>query len=68
MARKQASPTKKSPGKVTTKESPGGSPKGDQTRSRSQRTDTPEAKLQQQRMPKTHPGQSPVSVRKDKTR
>lgn len=66
MAASKASPTRKSRGKVTTKESPGGSPKGPPGKSRSQRQDTPEAKRQRRAIPKTHPGRAPSSARKDK--
>jgi hypothetical protein len=66
MAARKASPTKKSRGRVTTKESPGGSPKGPRSQSRAQRQDTPEAKVQRARAPKTHPTRTPGSMRKDK--
>lgn len=71
MASNRPSPTKMSRGRVTTKESPGGSPKGrsgERNVSRAHRNDTPEAKLQRERIPKTHPRRSPASARKDKVR
>ncbi|HSV14290.1 MAG TPA: hypothetical protein VLI90_08520 [Tepidisphaeraceae bacterium] len=61
----KTSPTKMSRGKVTTKESPGGSPKAGRRQSRAERDDTPEARAQQVRAPKTHPGRAPASRRKD---
>lgn len=56
--------TTKSRGKVTTKENPGGQ-RNSGSAPRPHRNDTPEAKTQRKRMPKTHPGRT-AGVRKDK--
>jgi len=61
MASSRPSPTKMSRGKVTTKESPGGDPRRP---ARAHRSDTPEAKAQRKRMPKTHPTRT-TGARKD---
>ena len=67
MANGKTKPTKMSRGKVITKESPGGSPKGQQPgTARAHRQDTTEAKQQREGTPKTHPTRPPTSTRKDK--
>ena len=66
---KRISGTKKSKGNVkTTKEHPGEGPSATSrpTQSRAHRDDTPEARAQQRRLPKTHPTRSPSAARKDK--
>ncbi len=67
MASNRTSPGKKSRGSVKTRESPGGSPKRNPQTPRAHRQDTPEARVQRQRIPKTHPTRATSAARKDKT-
>jgi hypothetical protein len=64
----RVSPAAKSRGKAMKKDDPGEgrSANVNPTRSRAQRDDTPEARDQQRRTPKTHPTGAPGANRKDR--
>jgi hypothetical protein len=64
----RASPSRKSPGKVRPKNEHPGEPGHDLKPARARRNDTPEAKTQRARAPKTHPTRAPGSVRKGRSR
>jgi hypothetical protein len=68
MAANRVSPTAKSKGRAMKKDHPGEGPSSNAnpTRSRAQRDDTPEARTQQARTPKTHPTRAPRANRKDR--
>ena len=57
--------SKKSSNRRTTEEVPGEGRATRSRRSRAHRDDTPEARSQRARTPKTHPTRSPTQVRKD---
>lgn len=67
MASKRTSPTKRS-SNPKTGEHPKQEPFADKKPSRAHRADTPEAKRQRERTPKTHPTRAVSSARKDKPR
>jgi hypothetical protein len=61
-------PAAKSKGRAMKKDHPGEGPSSNAnpTRSRAQRDDTPEARSQRSRTPKTHPTRAPGASRKDR--
>ena len=65
MAKEKVSPSKKSKNRRTTEEVPSEGGAMRSRRSRAHRDDTPEARSQRAKTPKTHPTRSPTQVRKD---
>jgi len=64
----RAAPSRKSRGKVRPKNEHPGEAGHDRKPPRARRDDTPEAKVQRARAPKTHPTRTPGAVRKGRGR
>ena len=65
MAANRAKPSKRSTNSKTTGDFPGQRRNASTGRARAHRDDTPEAREQQRRLPKTHPTRNPSASRKD---
>lgn len=65
MAKSPAKPSKRSTNRKTTGNFPGHAPRAQSPKPRARRDDTPEAREQQRRAPKTHPTRAIGSRRKD---